>query len=215
MIDKCSRMSSSKACSSFNGRTIISSSISISEAKQMVKIHPRQRRQRTTTYRTYQTRRQGVEHLLCAEVGRICCRVPGRVGEAAAAKRTAREPAATTVPDSEEICRRDSWQIERRREGGRRGRGGATRNKKAGTNRSGCGRRQVGAHLASRCVRRARSVPRGPGMGSGRWTEGAFGPRGWERKNVRCAPKNLWGMRLEMLLYLLPFSWNSTSGVVQ
>jgi hypothetical protein len=47
-----------------------------------------------------------------------------------AAKRPAREPTDTTVLDSEEIFRRDDRQIEWRRRGGRRGRGGAKRNKR-------------------------------------------------------------------------------------
>jgi hypothetical protein len=47
-----------------------------------------------------------------------------------AAKRLAREPAATTVPHSEEICRRNGWQIEQRRRGGRCEREDATRNKR-------------------------------------------------------------------------------------
>jgi hypothetical protein len=59
MIDKCYRMSSSKACSSFIIWMIISSSLSMSEAKQMVEIHPC--RTSTTRRQTPSVREEGTD----------------------------------------------------------------------------------------------------------------------------------------------------------
>jgi hypothetical protein len=113
-------------------------------------------------------------------------------------KRTAREPAATTVPDSEEVCRRGGRQIERRWKGGKRGRGGAARNKMREPTILDvvADSWDLGSLLDVSGVPGASPVDRGRDQGTGhrigpRRTERSFVPRSWERKSVRRAPKPL------------------------